>query len=141
MPTLDQQLDKFEKDGPFTFDRAFALVKLCAKSKDTDFHDVLDNILYKFPPEELEKILHFSGDAIGPGVHIWEKGCSYGRSFTNYNGQFTAEQLKVIAKSQLELTMDYAEMDAEDRLAVLVAHNRHLAKQRAAKRDKSPSRK
>lgn len=143
MPTLDQQLDEFEEHGPFTFDRAFALVKLCAKSKeDLDFHDVLDNVLYKFPPEELEKIFDFLKDTKGPNAKIWDKGCSYGFAFNNYNGKFTAEQLKAVARSQLELEIDYSEMDAEDRLAVLVAQNRHLQKRQATKkRDKSPSRK
>jgi hypothetical protein len=145
MPTLDQQLDEFEKHGPFTFERAFALVKLCAKSRDTDFHDVITNILHKFPPEELEKIFRFLEKETGPDAKIWDKGCSYGgKQFHNYNGKFSAEQLKVIANVEnleLETNMDFSNFDVEDKLAVLMVENRHLQKRQSKKRDGSPSRK
>jgi hypothetical protein len=141
MPTLDQRLDEFEKHGPFTFERAFTLVKLCAKSKDTDFHDSLTNVLHKFPAEELEKIFKVIGDESQPNNQVWEKGCSFGQ-FSNYNGEFDAKQLEAIAKSKIDLQVDCSDMDVEDRLAILLVENRHLQKQRAAKkRDKSPSRK
>jgi len=143
MPTLDQQLDEFEEHGPFTFKRVFALVKLCAKSKEhLDFHDVLDDNLHKFPPEELEQILDAIADENGPNYKIWEEGCSYNNTFKNGTGKFSKEQLEVIAKSNLEIRLETRAMDVEDKLAILLVENRHYQKQRAAKkRDKSPSRK
>ena len=150
MSTLDNRLDVFEKRGPFTFERVFQLVKMCARSKDTDFHDVLDNNWEKFSPGELTKILN-AHKTLSPEDHkIWEAGLSC-VEFVNYEGNFSDRQLEVVAKTELE---DYenhlhlSEMDYEDKLAILKAHNRHLRK-RAIKtqeredeeRDVSPIRK
>lgn len=142
MSKLIKHLDEFKKHGPFTFERTFELVKLCAKSKDFDFNDVLESRLHKYPPEELSKIFRFLDNTKEPNYAIWEKGCGYGYEFSNFSGKFSQEQLEIIAKSPLVVGIDYSSMDTEDRLAILMIENRHFQKKRAAeKRDESPSRK
>lgn len=55
-----QAVDHFEAHGPYTFEEVFRLATLCVERPQDDCQvgDTLDNLLSKFPPAELQKLLH-----------------------------------------------------------------------------------
>ena len=145
MTTLDKKLDVFQKEGPFTFDRVWQLVRMCARSRDTDFHDVLAETLHEFPPEELSKLFNLESILTPEQQEVFYKGCS-AVHFNNYYGKFTDQQLEVIAKTPLEdyeQNLDVSSMDYADKLTILKIDNRITLKKvtERRKRDKSPHKK
>jgi hypothetical protein len=145
MSTLDKKLDDFQRNGPFTFDRVWQLVKMCARSRDTDFCDVLEECLSKFPPNELSKIFNLEQILTPEQQELFYKGCST-VEFRNYYGNFTDQQLEVIAQTKLvdfEQQLDLSAMEYKDKLEILKINNRQTLKEvtERKKRNKSPHKK
>lgn len=54
----EAELDKFSKEGPFTFAETFRIATICNGVDDLQAGDDLDNIAGKFEPEEFAKLLN-----------------------------------------------------------------------------------
>lgn len=132
MPTLDEKLDIFEKQGPYTFKRALQLAKLCARSKEWQLGDTLTECIDKFSPVELEKILNPEKYCSPTEYEQWLRGTE-GYTFENYTGTFTNEQLEVVANSDLngyEQKIDFGALPYDVKLTILKIQNQSLQKKK-----------
>lgn len=140
MPTLEQRLDIFRDNGPYTFARAMQLAKMCARGDDLQIGDTLSECVHKFPPRELERLLNAEKYCTAEEYKAWLRG-SENWSLKNYEGEFDEGQLAVIAMTPMDDyadNIDFAEMSYKHKLAILKIHNEHLREFR--KRDRSPER-
>lgn len=128
-------IEKWEAEGPYTFDR---LLDWVMRMGDYDFCTLLDRIAHKFPVDELDRV-------VGPrGRCPSEKYGRYCDATDEWNaipsnGKFSDEQLQCLARhgqigSPIDLSVMLVDMNPERRLSVFKAMRDHH-------RDKSPKRK
>jgi len=56
---VEQALEKFQNQGPYTLKETLRVAKMCARGEDFQVGDTLDEIAHKFSPEELRKLIHW----------------------------------------------------------------------------------
>jgi len=137
--TLEAAINKFEKQGPYTFVNAFALAKRCARSNEWQLGDSLDIISHKFPLPEFKLLVNAKSHLNANDFAIWAKGTD-DWDIQCINHQHTNEQLALIAErvdilDGIVADVDWSKMPQRITIDVLVGlRNQNI-------RDTSPERK
>ena len=105
----------FGKKGPYTFKEALRVARICAVAPDHQVGDLLQDIAYKFPPQEFRKLLNPKA-YIPENLHkTWDFGAE------QFHLKFLDESaedghLKEIAADESEAFTDIMENFEWDRL-------------------------
>ena len=150
MATSDRLYDEmthWETNGPYTFEAALELAQACASSKgEYILGDSLDEVVEKFSPAELRKILNPQKHCSVAGFRRWLKGTGYWElkrlpDMTQMTGEHLAalaedmDNVGEMAKTYFEEGFDESK-DNRIRLLKFVQKQ-----QRGRTRDASPTRK
>lgn len=88
---------KFEKVGPWTFEEALRVAIICGTNVKDEcvIGDCLDNIIHKFPPPELAKLLAPEQNMSDEQYELWCEGTNW--ELEGIPSHMTHEQLEVLA--------------------------------------------
>jgi len=141
---LYDEMTHWEKNGPYTFEAALELAQECASSKgEYQLGDFLDEVVEKFSPAELRKILNPQKHCSTADFKLWLKGTEYWElkrlpDMTQMTGEHLAALAEEICNFN-EVAQTYFEeysYDSKEKRSRLV---KFVQKQQ--QRDASPTRK
>lgn len=138
-------MNAFEANGPYTFEKAFALAKRCARNGDYQLGDSLTDVAYKFPPNEFEKLLTARQHLSPTDYEIWKEG-TYSWTFEYLHKDLSDEHCDLIAKygdfDQICKTFDLNQLDKETLKKICRSQRDVLSLEHSnRKRDCPPTRK
>lgn len=91
---VEAAMDKLEKEGPYTLERAMVVARMCARSQEWQIGDLFDDIPHKFSPEELKKLIHWKEHVPPAERKSWCEGTG-GYSETRPDGSISEKAWKL----------------------------------------------